>query len=37
MYDLAPATGAYEQMEHVVGLLHQTIDGGLTSTIVGRR
>jgi hypothetical protein len=24
-------------MEHVVGLLHQTIDGGLTSTIVGRR
>jgi SAM-dependent methyltransferase len=35
--DLAPAAGAYEQIQHVVGLLHQTIHGGLTSTIVGRR
>jgi hypothetical protein len=35
--DLAAPSGVYEQIQHVVSLLHQTIHAGLTSTIVGYR
>jgi hypothetical protein len=38
MYDSihqAVDSGVYDQIQHVVGLLRQTVQAGLTSTIVG--
>lgn len=35
--DLATSSGPFEQIQHVVGLVHQTVHNGFTSTVVAYR